>query len=86
MNWTAAMIEPTGNPMIESLAEENCRVGQLLDGCFNCIERDGCRRSYCREEAKYAELIVLSELIFGSPNHAIQELVENRALHKHRTM
>lgn len=80
------MTDQTGNTMIECLAEDNCRVGQLTDGIFEYVVQDGHHRSCCREEAKYAEMIVLHEMIFGSPSHTIQELVETRALHKLREM
>jgi len=78
------MTEKTGNTTIEYLAEDNCRVGQLVDGIFDHVVHDGHHRSCCQEETKYAEMIVLNELIFGSPNHTILDLVENRALHRLR--
>lgn len=80
------MTDQTGNTMIECLAEDNCRVGQLTDGIFENVVCQGHHRSCRREEAKYAEMVVLNEMIFGSANHTIQELVESRALHKLRQM
>lgn len=85
-NRTTAMTDQTGNTLIECLAEDNCRVGQLTDGIFENVVHDRHHCSCCREQAKYAEMVVLNDLIFGSPNHTIQELVEKRALHKLRTM
>ena len=77
----ATMNNTNGKLGNESLSEENCRIDQIVDGFLDntaLVENRSCGV----EAAKFAEMVVLNELIFGSPSQAIQELVETRALRK----
>jgi hypothetical protein len=69
------------NPHDNSVAEQNCRIDQITDGFLDNVQLAG-RHSYGKEAARFAELVVLNELIFGSPDQAVQELVAARAQRK----